>query len=236
MTVGADGLHSTIARAAGAPVERRAISASAFIYAHLSGLETDGYEWFFSPGVTAGLIPTNGGQTCAWVGAPSARFRAELAKDVPDAFHRLLHETSPELASRVADATPARQLRSFPGVPGFMRTPWGPGWALVGDAGYFKDPITAHGISDALRDAELLARALMDVFLDGVPEAIALRGYHETRDRLSRPLFTVSEHIAAYAWSTASIEAHLRSMSAAMVDELEHLLALDDPEADRLVG
>src|SRR5205809_854928 len=79
MTVGADGLHSTIAKAVGAIVERRGTGASAFIYAHVSGLETDGYEWFYGPGITAGLIPTNFGQTCAWVGLPSARFRADIA-------------------------------------------------------------------------------------------------------------------------------------------------------------
>jgi 2-polyprenyl-6-methoxyphenol hydroxylase-like FAD-dependent oxidoreductase len=236
ITVGADGLHSTIARSVAAGVERRAASASAFIYAHLSELETNGYEWFYGPGVTAGLIPTNDGQTCAWVGAPSSRFRAELATDVRVAFQRLLAETSLVLSSRVAAAAPADRLRSFPGVPGFMRTPWGPGWALVGDAGYFKDPITAHGMSDALRDAELLARAIADVFSGDVPETAALQDYHRTRDRLSQRLFAVTEHLAAYDWTTASIEAHLRSLSAAMVDEVEHLLALDAPEVSRMAG
>ena len=52
------------------------------------------------------------------------------------------------------------------GVPNFFRQPYGAGWALVGDAGYFKDPITTHGMSDAFRDGELLADALtqLDLF------------------------------------------------------------------------
>ena len=66
-----------------------------------------------------------------------------------------------------------------------MRRPWGPGWALVGDAGYFKDPITAHGMSDALRDAQLLADATA-AFLSGeLAEEAAMGEYHETRNRLS---------------------------------------------------
>jgi flavin-dependent dehydrogenase len=61
----------------------------------------------------------------------------------------------------VEGANLSGRLRAFAGAPGFMRRPFGPGWALVGDAGYFKDPLTAHGITDALRDAELLARAVL---------------------------------------------------------------------------
>lgn len=217
ITVGADGIGSTIARAVGAPVTRRSSSASAFVYAYLPGIDADAYEWFYGLGVTGGLIPTNDGLTCAWVGAPSSRFRDELRADVPSAFRRLLAELSPSLAARVP---PADRLRSFPGQPGFLRTPSGPGWALVGDAGYFKDPATAHGMSDALRDAELLVRAI---------DADAPEDYEATRDRLSRDLFDVTEEIASYRWDTTSIEALLRRLSTAMADEVEHLVALDVP-------
>ena len=68
-----------------------------------------------------------------------------------------------------------------------MRRAWGPGWALVGDAGYFKDPITAHGITDALRDAELLARAIVRG-TDG-----ALAGYQAARDARRSALFEVTD-------------------------------------------
>jgi 2-polyprenyl-6-methoxyphenol hydroxylase-like FAD-dependent oxidoreductase len=66
-----------------------------------------------------------------------------------------------------------------------MRRSWGPGWALVGDAGYFKDPLTAHGLTDALRDAELLARGIIAVVADGADERDALASYQMTRDALS---------------------------------------------------
>ena len=49
-------------------------------------------------------------------------------------------------------------------MPNYFRKPFGPGWALVGDAGYNKDFITAQGIHDAFRDAELCATALDEAF------------------------------------------------------------------------
>ena len=236
VTIGADGLYSTVARAVGATVERQASHASSFIYTHVSGVDTGGYEWLYAPGVTAALIPTNNDQTCVSVGAPHARFGAELAADIPAGFRRLLAEASPELAQRVAGAAPLGQLRSFPGAPGFLRRPWGPGWALVGDAGYYKDPITAHGMSDALRDAQLLAEATA-AFLGGqLSEEAAMGVYHQTRNRLSRRLFEVTDTIASYRWDVRSVEAHLRSLSAAMVDEVDHLLAAAPGQTSRPEG
>ena len=85
--------------------------------------------------------------------------------------------------------TPRRwtALRGWGGVPGHLRQSWGPGWALVGDAGYFKDPITTHGMTDALRDAELLADRGPRRCCGGVREAIALAAYQTDPRRASRP-------------------------------------------------
>jgi flavin-dependent dehydrogenase len=126
----------------------------------------------------------------------------------------------------VADAEPAGPFHGWGGVPGYARRSWGPGWALVGDAGYFKDPITTHGITDALRDAELLADALVEVLAGVTPGAVALARYQATRDRLSRDLRDATEAVAAYDWDTARVQALLRRVSSAMSDELEHLEAL----------
>jgi len=108
-------------------------------------------------------------------------------------------------------------------VPAFLRRPFGPGWALVGDAGYVKDPLTAHGITDALRDAELLARAAVD----GSPAAFA--GYEAQRDVLARPLLDVAERIAAYEWDLTDIEGLLRAESAAMRPEVAVVRGFDEP-------
>lgn len=236
LTIGADGRDSTVASAVDAELERVATHASSFIHAHASGLDTDGYEWFYAPGVTAGLTPTDKGETEVWVGAPQARFRTELAGDLRARFDRLLAEASPDLAQRVASAAPMRGLSSFPGEPGFMRRPWGRGWAVVGDAGAFTDPLTAQGTSAALRDAELLADAGKSFLAGGRSETAAMQEFADARHRLSYPLFAVTEAIASYEWDARSVQVLLRSLSAAMADEVEYLLSLDCPTNHELAG
>jgi flavin-dependent dehydrogenase len=95
-------------------------------------------------------------------------------------------------------------------VRGQFRKPYGAGWALVGDAGYFKDPFAAHGISDAFRDAELLTEAIMDG---------DFRRYERLRDELSMPLFNVLERIASYGWDLESLPGLHLQLSQAMRDE-----------------
>jgi 2-polyprenyl-6-methoxyphenol hydroxylase-like FAD-dependent oxidoreductase len=128
---------------------------------------------------------------------------------------------------RVADAGGPDRFHSFAGLPGYVKRPWGPGWSLVGDAGYYKDPISAHGITDALRDAELVARAV-SASLGGVrSEAAAMADYAATRDRVSAHLFTTTDAIASYRWDTASVERLLRTLSAAATDELALIDSFD---------
>ena len=112
-------------------------------------------------------------------------------------------------------------------MPGFVRRAWGPGWALVGDAAYFKDPISTHGMTDALRDAELLAAAVVHAFSSEVRECDALADYQRQRDVLSAPLFDVTDRIASYRWTPAEVPGLLREASAAMTDEVEFLQRLD---------
>jgi 2-polyprenyl-6-methoxyphenol hydroxylase-like FAD-dependent oxidoreductase len=139
----------------------------------------------------------------------------------------VLAEASPATAARVRAGTPPGGVRTFAGHPGFMRRAWGPGWALVGDAGYWKDPLTAHGLTDALRDAELLARAVMASMAGELAEQEALDGYQATRDRLSLPLFTTTDTIASQRWSDTDIGALLLQLSTAMGDEVDTLAALE---------
>jgi 2-polyprenyl-6-methoxyphenol hydroxylase-like FAD-dependent oxidoreductase len=227
ITVGADGRTSNVARWAEAPILRRADATGACAYAYWPGLDTEGYEWFFRPGVSAGAIPTNGGESCIFVGTSRDRFRRDLVADPLSGYLALLDEAAPELLDRLAGVRPPQRIVRFPGAVGHMRQAWGPGWALVGDAGYFKDPITAHGITDALRDAEFLARAVIATHA-GVGEASALEGYQATRDRLSDALFTVTDAVATYAWNLEEIGVLLLKVSSSMVDEVEALAALDD--------
>jgi flavin-dependent dehydrogenase len=90
-------------------------------------------------------------------------------------------------------------LIGFAGRPGFLRRSVGPGWALVGDAGYFRDPITAHGITDALRDAEALARAVGNG--DG-----AMARYQTARDDLVTGLLDLTDRISTFEWSMEEVK------------------------------
>jgi len=219
--VGADGVRSRVAREAGARTERVARAASGVVYGYTTGLDLDGYHWHYAPGVSAGVIPTNDGSACIFAAMPARRFLDEVRWDLAAGYDRVLEEVSPSLAASVRRGRRLESLRGFPGEPGHLRQAWGPGWALVGDAGYFKDPITAHGITDALRDAELLACAI------GAGTEGALFEYQQRRDELSTDLFAVTERIASYDWTLEQVQELHRSLSDAMKGEVRALLALD---------
>jgi flavin-dependent dehydrogenase len=227
LTVGADGLRSTIAERVGAPVERAGTAASAVTYGYWSDVDVDGYEWIFRRDACAGVIPTNGGLVCVFAGSKPARIR-------PGGRHRLdavLERAAPDTARRLRAGRGPVGVRGFAGNPGFLRRAFGPGWALVGDAGYWKDPLSAHGLTDALRDAELLARAVLASASGDPPgeasELGALAGYQATRDRLSLALFDTVDSIAAQRWTDAEIGPLLRRLSASMAEEVDALAALD---------
>jgi flavin-dependent dehydrogenase len=222
IVIGADGLRSTVASLVQAPVTRQGRHAAASIYGYWSGLEVDGYQWHWGPATAAGAIPTNGGEVLVFAGVSAQRFAGEVRADVPAGYRRILAKVAPELAERLGEARLEGSLHGFPGHPGYLRRPWGPGWALVGDAAYFKDPITAHGISDALRDAELLASAVVD----GGDAALA--GYEAARDELSTALFDVTDRIASAAWDTAELKALHQGLSDEMKRETAALVALCD--------
>jgi flavin-dependent dehydrogenase len=91
-----------------------------------------------------------------------------------------------------------------------VRQAFGPGWSLVGDAGYHRDPITGHGITDAFRDAELLADALGAALADGVPEQEALAGYQEQRDRALADTFALTEALCRFPAPTRFAELQIQ--------------------------
>jgi flavin-dependent dehydrogenase len=224
MTVGADGIRSTVAALVQTPVIRQGRSRSAVLYRYLAGVPADGYQWAYGVGAGAGLIPTNNGQTCVFVSTTPERMRGLRRWGAEHAFSELLVQAAPVLRDPVVTAPPAGPIRGWAGVPGYLRRCWGAGWALVGDAGYFKDPITTHGMTDAMRDAELLAEAMLDA-AGGLPEAIALARYQAIRGRLSSPLFAATEDVAAYDWTIDRVQTLLRRVSSAMGDEVKHLQA-----------
>jgi 2-polyprenyl-6-methoxyphenol hydroxylase-like FAD-dependent oxidoreductase len=229
--VGADGMHSTIARLVDAPVEKVAVHGSAITYGYWTGAEFDGYHWVYQPDAVTGAIPTNGGQACVFAGAT----RERIGRGGTDVIEAIVRSSAPALAERLRAAEAPTQTRTFRGHPGFMRKPWGNGWALVGDAGYFKDPVSTHGMTDALRDAELLSRALIAI-LRGDDETEALAEYQTNRDALSLPLFEVVDTIASQRWTNADIVDLLRRLASSMTDEVELLAGLDDHDVSLPIG
>jgi flavin-dependent dehydrogenase len=221
MVIGADGFRSKVAALVGASPYRLGRNASTFLYGYWSGLDIDGNHWYYRPGVMAGAIPTNGGEVLVCAGAPEARFWDEIRFDIEAGHERLLRQAAPELSEALTRAKRSGPIRGFPGEPGSVRQSVGPGWALVGDAGYFRDPSTAHGITDALRDAEILARAVER----GTEPALA--EYQSLRDDLALGLFEASDAVAAYDWELAGLkETHL-FMSDEMNREVAFLVQLD---------
>ena len=109
------------------------------------------------------------------------------------------------------------RLRGFGGARGYLRQCHGAGWALAGDAGYFKDPLTAHGITDALRDAELLSRAVT------IASTQALERYQHERDALSLPFLRITDAIASFSRSLDKVKELHAQLSAVMKAEASHV-------------
>lgn len=221
--IGADGIRSVVAQAAGAEVTREAEADAAVYYGYFQNLPASSYEWGYAPGLAAGFIPTNDGEVCAFVGGPATRFRRDVQPDPARGFRKVLGEVSPGMLERMTGARQQGRLRGFAGVRGYYRKPWGRGWALVGDAGYFRDPITTHGISDAFRDAELVARA--------VEGRSSFAEYEWIRDEVTREMFEVTNRIASYEWSMDEVRSLIRGASRAMKHETSLLQTFDDSEA-----
>jgi flavin-dependent dehydrogenase len=193
-------------------------------YAYYSGIETDGVHFQFTPGVTSGLIPTNGNSVCVYLGLPSHRM-SEVRRETDFRLH--IESSHPTLADAMASASRVTPFRGTPGLPGFLRQAWGLGWALVGDAGYTKDPVSAHGLSAALRDSELCARAIDRALTEPSAAEAALRGYQEIRDQLSFEMLQKTSELAAYEWDSMTASLLMRGISTLVKDECAAIVNLE---------
>ncbi|MGQ0577268.1 MAG: NAD(P)/FAD-dependent oxidoreductase [Pseudonocardia sp.] len=226
LTVGADGIRSAVATATGAPVRYAGHTDGAFLHGHWAGLRgpDDHYRFFARRGSAAGAIPTNDGLSWVWVAIPRARF--DGVRHGTDAGYRaLVRQADPGLAGDLAAARPVGPVRALAGNPSVLRAAAGPGWALVGDAGWYSHPLGAHGATAALVGADLLAAAVL-------AGPAGLPGYERARDGLARPLLAVTDRIATFRWDVVELRRLLVSLSRAMRSGGDAAPDQDRPDMD----
>ena len=195
VVIGADGLKSFVARSVGAEQYNERPRLLCGYYSYWSGLPMDGrFETYVRDRRGFAVAPTNDDLTLVVGGWPYDEFEAN--KGDIEGNYLAIFEQAPEFAERLQQAT--RETRVVgTAVPNFFRKPFGPGWALVGDAGYNKDFITARGISDAVRDAALCATAVDDALSGRRPFDEAMGEYQATRDEHVLPMFEFTVQLAS---------------------------------------
>jgi 2-polyprenyl-6-methoxyphenol hydroxylase-like FAD-dependent oxidoreductase len=206
IVIGADGVNSFVARAVRAPeYDVQPVAACAY-YSYFSGLRQDDIELYVRENAAFGGAPTNDGLHLVMVNWPTRGFPT-IRNDVDGHVWRAL-EAAPDFLARVRDGRREEKWYGTAGVPGYFRKPYGKGWALVGDASYNRDPITAQGISDAFMDAEALVEALSPGLLghrsakreggsdSGVFDE-PLAAHEAARNERVRPMYEFTTHLAA---------------------------------------
>jgi flavin-dependent dehydrogenase len=194
VVVGADGRNSPAADAVAAERYHERPPLMAAYYAYWSGLPMHGrFETYIRPNCGFGVAPTHHGLTMLIVGWPQAQLES-VKRDIEGRYLSVI-DLAPEFARRLQGA---RRETRFVGaaMPNYFRKPYGPGWALVGDAGYLKDPITGQGILNAFRDAERCVRALDEFFAGAHPYNEAMADYQHDRDQHVLPMYEFTCQLA----------------------------------------
>ncbi|MFJ2933196.1 NAD(P)/FAD-dependent oxidoreductase [Streptomyces sp. NPDC087219] len=221
VVIGADGVDSTVARAVGARKYEEAPTLNCLYYTYWGGLKAD-YEVYVTGRRAIGVVPTNDDNVMIGIQWPRAEFD-EVRKDVEGSYLKALEATAPELAERARAGERTARFNGTGRLPNFFRQASGPGWALVGDSGFHKDPVGAFGISDAIRHAELLAGLLSPALGGEQPLDGALETFAVERDEDAMPEYFFN-------------------LQAAQLDPMPELLDIlrvisgDQDEVDRFFG
>lgn len=194
IVVGADGMRSMIAQMVSAPTYSEQPASACTYYTYWSNVPMPAVELYPRPERMVVAAPTNDGLTMIIIYWPRTAFN-QVRSDIEGEYMRAL-DMVPSLAERVRSGSRAEKFRGSADLNGFFRRPYGPGWALVGDAGYHKDPITAQGITDGFRDAELLADAIDDTFAGRASDEDALAGYEQKRNEAVMPMYQLTCDLA----------------------------------------
>jgi 2-polyprenyl-6-methoxyphenol hydroxylase-like FAD-dependent oxidoreductase len=197
VVVGADGRHSRLAKTVKPASYHEQAPLTFAYYTYWDGLPLDGGEIYGRDRRLIGAWPTNDGLVMTYVVGPIDEFHAFRANLEDNLLASL--DLAGDLGERARAATRAERIYGTANTANYFREPYGPGWALVGDAGLAMDPVTGQGISDALRDAELLAGAIA-ASLGGVrPLEATLHAYKRARDQAVKPMYDFTLEIASMA-------------------------------------
>ena len=195
IVIGADGMFSLVAKAVQAPEYKSGPALEGSWYAYFSGVPMMGWHLWLRPDRVIFAYNTNDNLSLIGV-AFAAKNLPEVRANVEKHHSSVLAEHAPELWERIGRGR--RESRYVGGaIPSHVRKPYGPGWALVGDAGYQKDPCTASGITDAFGSAEWLAEAIDAGFSGRQPLDDALAAYESTRNQAELPYFDLTTQLAA---------------------------------------
>jgi len=197
ITIGADGKWSKVARWVEAEEYNTIPGRGAFFFSYwtgVSGIERMEFHVNTAAGVLAFVFPTNDGQVCMGVGRPGAdwkEFKRDPEQTLESAFAEL-----PSLQPHIVGRQRVDRLQGLVMYESCYRKPFGPGWALVGDAGYRKDPTLGQGINDCFRDAEYLANAIHAGFSGAMPLEAALAAYQQRRDAETAGIYQLNDLFA----------------------------------------
>jgi 2-polyprenyl-6-methoxyphenol hydroxylase-like FAD-dependent oxidoreductase len=187
IVVGADGTGSFVAHAVQAAKYNVRPSTSCAYYSYWEGgPAVTAFETYIRPNWGGAMLPTNNGLTCIVGGWNDA---AGVPEGRPAEGYRTMMESFPRTTEFLRHGKQAEPLKGMREQAGFFRKPWGDGWALAGDAGYHKHPLSAQGITDAFRDADLLSEALDAGFSGRREMRDSLADYQQQRDSTVMPMY-----------------------------------------------
>jgi flavin-dependent dehydrogenase len=204
LVIGADGRNSFVAKAVNAPVYDVRPSKVGFRYAYYSGIPIKRVEMAWVYPNFAYVFPTNDGLACMAGATADATFDGYTTED-DQALVNLFEAASPRLAEVLRGGRRESRFYSHRGKDGRFFVPYGPGWALVGDAGYFRDPVIGQGISDALAGAQLLADAVLEGFHDPAALEQSLMQFQRQRDEAAINTYEASQQLASLDWTNEEL-------------------------------
>lgn len=194
MVIGADGQYSLVAQTVQAPQYYIKPKLTCGYFTYFRNLPVEGLTIYLRSNRVMYVAPTNDDKTLICMQLPLGElqsFRTDLAEN----FMRAIEQV-PELAARVCESQREDRFFGVSDIPNFFRKPYGSGWALVGDAGYHKDPYTAQGITDAFTSAQKLTDALDAGWSGRRPLEEALADYERQRNEHALPTYELTCQMA----------------------------------------